>query len=147
MTGWRVGFACGNPGIIEALGTIKTNIDSGIFNAVQLAGVEALDNCGADAERMVEVYRRRRDLLVGLLDSLGWSVETPRGSIYIWLPVPEGFDSVSFSTHVLDRAGVFFTPGNAYGPSGEGFVRLSLTVPDERITEAVDRLEEVFRVG
>jgi LL-diaminopimelate aminotransferase len=147
MSGWRVAFVCGNSDVIRALGTVKTNIDSGIFNAVQLAGAEALDHCEQDVAVMVEVYRRRRDLLVGLLDSLGWKVEAPKGGIYIWLPVPEGFDSVGFSTEVLDRAGVFFTPGNAYGPSGEGFVRLSLTVPDERIEEAVERLEEVFKVG
>jgi LL-diaminopimelate aminotransferase len=146
MTGWRVGFACGNADIIEALGTVKTNIDSGIFNPVQLAAVEALNGCGPAAERMVHLYKSRRDLLVAELASLGWEVEPPRGSIYIWLPVPRGFDSVSFSTHVLDHAGIFFTPGNAYGPSGEGFVRLSLTVPDVRIREAVGRLEEVFKV-
>ena len=145
MTGWRVAFACGNYAALEALGTIKTNIDSGIFNAVQLAGIEALDNCQDDIDRMVGIYRGRRDLMVSLLSSLGWVVEPPRGSIYIWLPVPEGFSSASFSEHVLDRAGVFFTPGNAYGPSGEGFVRLSLTVPDDRVEEAVRRLREVFK--
>jgi LL-diaminopimelate aminotransferase len=145
MTGWRVAFACGNYAALEALGTIKTNIDSGIFNAVQLAGVEALDNCQDDIDRMVGIYRGRRDLMVSLLSSLEWVVEPPRGSIYIWLPVPEGFSSASFSEHVLDRAGVFFTPGNAYGPSGEGFVRLSLTVPDDRVEEAVRRLGEVFK--
>ena len=144
MTGWRVGFACGNAQVIEALGTIKTNIDSGIFNPVQLAAVEALDHGEDDLREMVDLYRRRRDLLVSELSSLGWDATPPKGSIYIWMPVPAGFGSVEFSKHVLDRAGVFFTPGNAYGPSGEGFVRLSLTVPDDRIREAVARLEEVF---
>jgi LL-diaminopimelate aminotransferase len=145
MTGWRIAFACGNSDVIDALGTIKTNIDSGIFNAVQLAGVEALDNGQDDIDRMVAIYRERRDLLVTLLSSLGWEARRPLGSIYIWLKVPDGFDSAGFSEHVLDRAGVFFTPGNAYGPSGEGFARLSLTVPDERIQEAVRRLGEVFK--
>ena len=144
ITGWRIGFACGNARIVEALGTVKTNIDSGVFNHIQLAAVDALDNGRDYSLEMVELYRRRRDILVSLLDSLGWKAATPRGGIYIWMPVPAGFDSVSFSTHVLDRAGVFFTPGNAYGPSGEGYVRLSLTVPDERIYEAVKRLKEVF---
>ena len=147
MTGWRIGFACGNSDVIDALGTIKTNVDSGIFNAVQLAGVEAIDNRRQDIDRMVGIYRERRDLLVKLLTSLGWEPSRPLGSIYIWLKVPDGFDSVGFSEQVLDRAGVFFTPGNAYGPSGEGFVRLSLTVPDERVQEAIGRLEEVFKVG
>ena len=145
MTGWRIAFACGNSDLIDALGTIKTNIDSGIFNAVQLAGVEALDNGQDDIYRMVAIYRERRDLLVTLLSSLGWEARRPLGSIYIWLKVPDGFDSAGFSEHVIDRAGVFFTPGNAYGPSGEGFVRLSLTVPDERVQEAVRRLGEVFK--
>jgi LL-diaminopimelate aminotransferase len=144
MTGWRVGFACGNPEVIEALGTIKTNIDSGIFNPVQLAGKEALDHGQDTLREMVKLYQSRRDLLVGELAGLGWEVEPPKGSIYIWMRVPAGFDSVGFSTHVLDKAGVFFTPGNAYGPSGEGYVRLSLTVPDERIREATERLKEVF---
>lgn len=147
MTGWRIAFICGNAGALEALGTIKTNIDSGIFNAVQLAGIEALDNHEEDARRMARVYQARRDFLVARLASLGWEVEPPKGSIYIWLPVPAGFDSVGFSKHVLDRAGVFFTPGNAYGPSGEGFVRISLTVPYDRIEEAAERLGKVFAGG
>jgi LL-diaminopimelate aminotransferase len=144
MTGWRVGFACGNEEVIRALGTIKTNIDSGIFNPVQLAAVEALDHESGTVQRMVEIYGARRDRLVSALSGLGWEVEPPKGSIYIWMAVPDGFDSVGFSTHVLERAGVFFTPGNAYGPSGEGYVRISLTVPDERMDEAVSRLKEVF---
>ena len=144
MTGWRVGFACGNASVIEALGTVKTNIDSGIFNPVQLAAVEALENGDGTIREMVDLYRRRRDLLAFELAGLGWEVVPPLGSIYLWMPVPSGFDSVGFSTHVLDRAGVFFTPGNAYGPSGEGYVRLSLTVEDDRILEAVSRLKDVF---
>lgn len=144
MTGFRVGFACGHPRVIEALGTVKTNIDSGIFNPVQLAGAEALLSGDGDLGRMVELYASRRDLLVGELAGLGWQVTPPRGGIYLWMRIPGGFDSVGFSTHVLDRTGVFFTPGNAYGPSGEGYVRISLTVPDDRIREAVSRLREVF---
>lgn len=144
MTGFRVGFACGHPRVIEALGTVKTNIDSGIFNPVQLAGAEALLSSDGDLGRMVELYASRRDLLVGELAELGWQVTPPGGGIYLWMRIPGGFDSVGFSTHVLDRAGVFFTPGNAYGPSGEGYVRISLTVPDDRIREAVSRLREVF---
>ncbi|MBU1672124.1 MAG: LL-diaminopimelate aminotransferase [Actinobacteria bacterium] len=144
MTGWRVGFACGNASVIEALGTIKTNIDSGIFNPIQLAGVQALDGERETSQSMCETYRARRDFLVSELSGLGWDVPTPRGGIYIWMPVPPGYDSIGFSRFVLDRAGVFFTPGNAYGPSGEGYVRISLTVPDARIREAVARLKEAF---
>jgi LL-diaminopimelate aminotransferase len=144
MTGWRVGFACGNADAIEALGVVKTNIDSGIFTPIQLTGARALDQEHSVSARMTELYQMRRDMLVRELSSLGWKVTPPRGSIYIWMPVPDGFDSVGFSKHVLDTAGVFFTPGNAYGPSGEGYVRISLTVALERIVEAVDRLKAVF---
>lgn len=144
MTGWRIGFACGNPEIVEALGTVKTNIDSGIFNPIQLAGITALENIDAITSEMRSLYTARREKLVAGLRGLGWEARPPLGSIYIWLPVPEGFDSVGFSTYVLEEAGVFFTPGNAYGPSGEGYVRISMTVPDERIEAALSRLEEVF---
>jgi LL-diaminopimelate aminotransferase len=144
MTGWRIGFVCGNHEVIKALGTIKTNIDSGIFNPVQLAAVEALDHGEKTLPDMVKLYQSRRDLLVSELAGLGWEISPPQGSIYLWMPVPPGFDSVGFSTHVLDKAGVFFTPGNAYGPSGEGYVRLSLTVPDDKIKEAMARLKEVL---
>lgn len=144
MAGWRIGFACGNADAIEALGVIKTNIDSGIFNPIQLAGVRALEEEGATVARMTALYRERRDLMVRELSALGWTVTPPRGGIYLWVPVPEGFDSVGFSKHVLEKAGVFFTPGSAYGPSGEGYVRISLTVPSARISEALDRLGEVF---
>lgn len=144
MTGWRAGFVCGNAETIGALGTVKTNIDSGIFNPIQLAGITALQKERHVAAEMRGIYQSRRDYLVGELSGLGWKVTPPRGSIYVWMPVPPGFDSVSFSAHVLDKAGIFFTPGNAYGPSGEGFVRISLSVPDERIKEAVSRLKEAF---
>ena len=144
MTGWRVGFACGNADAIEALGVVKTNIDSGIFTPIQLTGARALDQEHTVSARMTELYQMRRDMLVRELSSLGWKVTPPRGSIYILMPVPDGFDSVGFSKHVLDTAGVFFTTGNAYGPSGEGYVRISLTVALERIVEAVDRLKAVF---
>jgi LL-diaminopimelate aminotransferase len=144
MTGWRIGFACGNARVIQALGTVKTNIDSGIFNPIQLAAATALAREAETPGRMRGIYQSRRDHMVRELSGLGWEVTPPGGSIYIWMPVPSGFDSVGFSTHVLDRAGIFFTPGNAYGPSGEGFVRISLSVPDERIREAISRLKEAF---
>ena len=144
MTGWRIGFACGNPQVLEALGTVKTNIDSGIFNPIQLAGVTALEKEAAAAARMRDIYQSRRDYLVQEFSGLGWEITPPGGSIYAWMPVPSGFDSVGFSTHVLDRTGIFFTPGNAYGPSGEGYVRISLSVPTGRMEEAISRLKEAF---
>ncbi|MBN1289902.1 MAG: LL-diaminopimelate aminotransferase [Actinobacteria bacterium] len=144
MSGWRVGFACGNSEIIKALGTIKTNIDSGIFNPIQVASIRALEQGDLILEEIRAAYRRRRDNLAEALRGLGWNVMKPKGAIYLWLPVPEGFDSAGFSNEVLEKADVFFTPGNGYGPSGEGYVRLSLTVPDIRIEEAIERLKEVF---
>lgn len=144
MTGWRIGFACGNAQLVNALGIVKTNIDSGIFNPIQLCGVHALRNEARALAEMREIYKKRRDYLVRELKSMGFSVTPPLGSIYLWMEVPEGFDSVEFSKFTLERAGVFFTPGNAYGPSGEGYVRISLTVPEERISEAVGRLKEIF---
>lgn len=144
MAGWRIGFVCGNARVIEALGTVKTNIDSGVFNPIQLAAVTSLEEEAGTATRMRGIYQSRRDYLAKEFSGLGWEITPPRGSIYVWMPVPSGFDSVGFSTHVLDRAGIFFTPGNAYGPSGEGYVRISLSVPDERIEEAVSRLKEAF---
>ncbi len=144
MTGWRIGFACGNRDLIEGLGVVKTNIDSGIFNPIQLCGVHALKNESNSLNRMREIYRKRRDYLVEELKSMGLDATPPLGSIYLWVKVPDGFDSVGFSKYALEKAGVFFTPGNSYGPSGEGYVRVSLTVPDERISEAVSRLKGIF---
>jgi LL-diaminopimelate aminotransferase len=144
MAGWRIGFACGNAQVIQALGTVKTNIDSGIFNPIQLAGKTALEEEAETSSRMRDIYQSRRDYLVNELSGLGWEITPPGGSIYVWMPVPSGFDSMGFSTNVLDRAGIFFTPGNAYGPSGEGYVRISLSVPIDRMEAAVLRLKEAF---
>jgi len=143
MTGWRIGFVVGNASVIEALGRVKTNIDSGIFNAVQYAGIEALSGPQDCVREVCEVYRRRRDRIVERLRALGWPARKPLGSIYIWVRVPEGHTSTSFATHLLEEAGVVVSPGNAYGPSGEGFIRFSLTLDDERIDEALDRIERV----
>jgi len=140
MTGWRIGFCVGNAEAIRALGVVKTNIDSGLFNAIQRAGVAALEGPQDHVEELRAVYQRRRDLLVSTLNGLGWDLKPPLGSIYVWIPVPEGETSVSFADRLLDQAGVFVAPGNGYGEHGEGFVRASLTVPDDRLEEALDRL-------
>ena len=147
MTGWRIGWAVGSPKGIEALGRVKTNIDSGIFNALQRAGIAALDGPQDCVAEMVATYQRRRDVLVEALAGAGWPVPAPKGSIYIWAPVPEGFTSVSLSELLLDRAGVFVTPGSGYGPHGEGYVRLSLTVPDDRLEEGAIRIAKVLAEG
>jgi LL-diaminopimelate aminotransferase len=142
MTGWRCAAILGNADAIGAYWRLKTNVDSGLFEAVQLAGVAALDGPQAPVEEMNAVYARRRDLVVGALREIGVEVEPPKGTIYVWAPVPEGHTSTSFCELVLEEAAVVISPGSMYGPSGEGFFRISLTTPDERIAEAVERMRE-----
>jgi LL-diaminopimelate aminotransferase len=144
MTGWRVGFAVGNAQAIEALGTVKTNLDSGIFNAVQRAAVAALTGPQDHVEAMRAVYQKRRDVVVAALSDVGLPVEPPLGSIYVWVPLPEGRTSVEFAAELLDEAAVVVAPGVAYGPSGEGFIRISLTVPDDRLEEAMGRIHDLL---
>ncbi len=142
MTGWRIGWAIGGENIVESLGRIKTNIDSGIFEAVQYAGIEALNNSGDSIEKMIKLYERRRDLLVAGLKKLGWKVEKNKASFYLWVEIPEGYTSADFSAEVFKKTGVFLTPGIGYGSEGEGFIRIALTVDDKRIKEALTRLEK-----
>jgi LL-diaminopimelate aminotransferase len=142
MTGWRCAAILGNAEAVASYWRLKTNVDSGLFEAVQLAAVAALDGPRAAIEEMNAVYQRRRDLVVGALREIGVEVEPPKGTIYVWAPVPDGHTSTSFSELVLEEAAVVVSPGSMYGPSGEGFFRISLTTPDERITEAVERLRE-----
>ncbi|HEX2234803.1 MAG TPA: LL-diaminopimelate aminotransferase [Actinomycetota bacterium] len=143
MTGWRVGWVAGAPEAIEAIKRLKTNIDSGIFDALQMAGIAALEGPQDRLSETLERYRRRRDLLCEGLGSIGLPVDPPKGSIYLWAPVPEGHTSESFTTLLLEQADVVVAPGNGYGPAGEGFVRFSLTVPDDRLDEGVERLRKV----
>jgi len=142
MTGWRCAAILGNADAVASYWRLKTNVDSGLFEAVQLAGVAALDGPQRPVEEMNEIYARRRDLVVGALREIGVEVDAPKGTIYVWAPVPEGHTSSSFAELVLEQAAVIVSPGSMYGPSGEGFFRISLTTPDERISEAVERLRE-----
>src|SRR4051794_22454320 len=142
MTGWRCAAILGNADAVRSYWRLKTNIDSGLFEAVQLAGVAALDGPRAAVGEMNAIYERRRDLVVAALREIGVDVEPPKGTIYVWAPVPEGHTSTSFSELVLEEAAVVISPGSMYGPSGEGFFRISLTTPDERISEAVERLRQ-----
>lgn len=142
MTGWRIAFAAGSPEAVRALGTVKNNLDSGQFTAVQEAAIAALSGPQDCVESMCALYQRRRDLLVDALRSIGVAVEPPKATIYVWAPVPEGHTSESFATELLERAHVVVTPGSGYGPAGEGFVRLSLTTPDDKLLEAVRRMRE-----
>src|ERR671916_2315019 len=138
MTGWRTAAVVGNAEAVAAYWKLKTNIDSGVFEAVQLATVAALD-AGPPPE-MPGVYQRRRDLVCDALAEIGVDVTPPKGTIYVWAPVPDGHTSASYCEMVLEESGVVVSPGGSYGTNGEGFFRISLTVPDERLSEAVERL-------
>jgi LL-diaminopimelate aminotransferase len=147
MTGWRCAAILGNPDAIASYWRLKTNLDSGMFEALQMAGAAALAGPRGPIEEMNAIYARRRDLLVDALREIGVDVEPPKGTIYVWSPVPAGHTSVSFAELVLEQAAVVVSPGSMYGPSGEGFFRMSLTTPDDRIEEAVARLREHLAVG
>ena len=140
MTGWRIGFACGSSTACAALGVVKSNTDSGPFTAVQEAASEALALPPEVLQAQLEVYRRRRDLMVAALRQAGIDAQPPRGSIYLWCPVPAGETAEGFAARLLDEAGVFVTPGTGYGPQGEGYFRISLTCPDARLEEAAVRI-------
>jgi len=140
MTGWRCGAILGNEEAVTRYWRLKTNVDSGLFEAVQLAGAAALNGPQDSVAEMCALYQRRRDLVLGALRDIGIDLDPPLGTIYVWAPVPEGHTSASFAEEVLERAAVVISPGSAYGPNGEGFFRISLTVSDDRIAEAVERM-------
>ncbi len=146
MTGWRVGFGVGNEQILEHLWRLKTNLDSGMFEAAQRTAAFVLNGPWDTVHEMNAIYQRRRDVLIEALQAIGLNAEKPKATIYLWVAVPSGYTSTSFAEHVLDQAAVVVTPGNGYGAAGEGFVRLSLTVPDERINEAVARIERSLTI-
>lgn len=140
MTGWRVGWVVGAAPAIEAIGRVKTNIDSGIFNALQRAGIAALEGPQDCIQESIAVYRRRRDVVVGALSASGIEIKPPLGAIYVWVPVPAGHTSVSFCEFLLNEVGVVIAPGSGYGAHGEGYVRFSLTLSDDRVDEGMDRV-------
>src|SRR6476646_5629845 len=142
MTGWRCAAILGNAEAIQTYWRLKTNVDSGLFEAIQMAGVAALEGPGEPLAEMNRTYARRRDLVVSALGEIGVEVASPKGTIYVWAPVPEGHTSTSFCELVLEEAAVVISPGSMYGPSGESFFRIALTAPDERIEEAVERMRE-----
>ncbi len=143
MTGWRIGFAVGNAELIAGLGTVKTNVDSGVFQAVQEAAIAALAGDQSCAEEARNVYQSRRDLLLRALERAGLTAIVPRATFYVWVETPKGFASAEFATRVLEETGVVITPGTGFGPSGEGFVRFSLTVNGDRLSEAIGRIERI----
>jgi LL-diaminopimelate aminotransferase len=144
MTGWRIGWVCGNAKLIAALTQLKTNLDSGIFQPVQWAGIAALEGDQAPLQQAIATYQARRDLMVGGLAKAGWQIPQPSASFYLWARVPTKESSMAFATRLLEQSLVVITPGVGFGPSGEGYVRLSLTVPTERLHEAVTRLSSAL---
>lgn len=143
MTGWRVGFALGNAALVAALGAVKTNVDSGVFQPVQEAAITALDGDDHTLREYCAIYQQRRDLMVSALRDLGLQCSVPRATFYLWAKVPAGYTSASLTEHMLRKAGVVITPGSGFGKSGEGYVRFSLTVPGERLQTAVERIRSL----
>ncbi len=142
MPGWRCGFAVGNKELVEGLRKIKTNLDYGLFTAVQKAAIVAFNHKDGYIEKVRATYQRRRDLFVDGLNSLGWKVNKPQASMYVWVPVPHGFDSTEFSMHLIEKTGVVVSAGVAFGDIGEGYIRAALVAPESRIVEAVDRIKK-----
>jgi len=141
MTGWRIGWAAGHPDVVEALGRLKSNIDSGQFQAIQYAAIKGLTGPKGQVQEMKKIYQERRDIMVDALNSMGWNLEKPKATFYVWAPVPEGHTSESFAELVLEKAGVVITPGTGYGENGAGYFRIALTVSKERMMEALDRMK------
>ena len=146
MTGWRVGAAVGNPEMINALMRVKSNIDSGLPQAIQQMGIKAFDLSKEWLFNNNEIYRKRRDKVVDVLNSIGVNTIAPKASLYIWTPVPQGYTSAEFASELLEKVNVVVTPGNGYGTGGEGYIRLSLTIPDDQIDEGLNRLSK-FRIN
>ncbi|HAP32614.1 MAG TPA: LL-diaminopimelate aminotransferase [Firmicutes bacterium] len=147
MTGWRLGYAVGNSIAVDALYRFKTNIDSGVFKAVQYAGVEALTSLQMEpfVKEMRELYQRRRDIAVRALQDAGWPVKPPRGTFYLWAPVPAGYTSTEFVSYILEQTGVVLTPGRGFGEYGEGYFRIALTVDEGRLQEAMARIKDAVK--
>jgi len=143
MTGWRIGFAVGHAEIVSALGKVKTNIDSGVFQAIQEAGIEALRHFDTPVPEAIQVYQKRRDVMVTGLREIGLEVDLPKATFYLWIQVPEKYTSSLFATLLLEQAGIVATPGNGFGEEGEGYVRMALTVDEPRLREAIERLKRI----
>ncbi|MFA6217225.1 MAG: LL-diaminopimelate aminotransferase [Candidatus Omnitrophota bacterium] len=143
MTGWRIGWACGNKRLVSALAKVKSNIDSGIFSAIQVAGVIALEGQSEHSEHMCQLYQARRDILVSGLTALGWDVKKPRATFYVWAKIPEKNKSIDFAQEILKKTNIVVTPGVGFGKYGEGYIRFALTVNKERMKEAVGRLRSL----
>ena len=142
MTGWRIGFVVGNAIGIQALRQVKTNVDSGVFKAIQKAAIAAYSTSEAELQALMLTYQKRRDIIVQGLQSLGWPIEPPKATLYVWVPVPPKYSSTEFVSLLLDKCGIMVPPGNGYGAAGEGFFRIALTIPEARMHEAIQRLRD-----
>ncbi len=142
MTGWRIGMAVGNAEMVNALYRLKTNLDSGIPQAIQHMAIEALSGSNSEIEKRNELYCRRRDKLCDALISIGLKFSKPKASFYVWCKVPDGYTSASFAAELLEKVNIVVTPGTGYGPSGEGYIRFSITLPDNRLDEGIERLKQ-----
>ncbi|MBI5417079.1 LL-diaminopimelate aminotransferase [Candidatus Poribacteria bacterium] len=143
MTGWRIGFAVGNKNAIAMLGKVKTNIDSGIFQAVQHAGITALNLDQKVIKKNIEIYKERRNVIADGLNKAGWNIEKPKATFYMWIPIPKGYTSFDFTRYLLDKASIVCTPGTGFGQFGEGYIRFSLTVKKEILKKVVERLSDL----
>jgi LL-diaminopimelate aminotransferase len=143
MTGWRIGFCVGNKKAIAGLGKIKTNIDSGVFQGIQYAGIEALNNYTLGIEERRKIYEERRDIFCKGLEEVGLNYYPPKATFYVWFEVPEGVSSKDYASKILTETGIVVTPGNGFGNYGEGYIRVSITIAKERLIEAVERLKDV----
>ena len=144
MTGWRIGFVVGNKDIVTAIGKVKSNIDSGIFTAIQRAGIVALKNYEGHINSIRSLYEKRRNVLCRGLNSIGWKVDKPKATFYVWARCLKGFDSIKLAKHLLEKADIVATPGVGFGPNGEDYIRMTLTVDEERLQEAVSRIKKVM---
>jgi LL-diaminopimelate aminotransferase len=143
MTGWRIGMAVGNADIVSGLAQAKSNLDSGIFQAIQEAGIEALKLGDSIIEPSRKIYQERRDILVSGLRAIGLDCEKPRATFYVWVATPKGLSSAEFTAKLLDEAGVVTTPGNGFGDAGEGYVRFTVCVDQQRLKEVAERIRQV----
>jgi LL-diaminopimelate aminotransferase len=144
MTGWRIGMAVGNPDIIAAMSKVKENTDSGIFNPIQYAGIHALKKEPQNIDNMLQIYGRRRKMVIETLSRIGMNFDPPKGTFYLWVPVPRGMTSIEFTNLLFDKAAIVVAAGTAYGQYGEGYIRISLTVTDNRLREAMERFEKAL---
>ena len=142
MTGWRIGWVCGNAQVVSGIAKVKSNIDSGIFSAIQIAGLEALSGPQEHIQKMRAIYQERRDALCAGLKFMGWNFLKPEAAFYVWVSVPKGYDSRGFAALLLEKCDIVVTPGVGFGKCGEGYIRFALTVSKERVQEAMERIQK-----